>query len=264
MKLLISDLDGTFYPRKETKNPNQLQDNYKAVKKWVDSGNKFAVATARGVHHYSDLTKALGFDINFIGTNGAAVLLENKEKIVKQLPCQVFIDVCRFVKENKLDASVTTGLNNQWIWSRNDGYPRGVKAYDTIWDSIFIANLDEINPEAGIERIQIFTPPENRNRLKELLISKNFPANVTTSDKDMIDMGPLHCSKGISILELCERFQLTPEDIIVVGDSENDIAMFDITKHSYCIDLAEEHVIKSASKTVTSVAEVIELELAIE
>ncbi len=54
MKLLISDLDGTLYPRKESINPRQREDNFKAVKRWVEQGHQFAVATARGASLSSD------------------------------------------------------------------------------------------------------------------------------------------------------------------------------------------------------------------
>lgn len=113
------------------------------------------MATARGLHHYPAIREALGFDVHFIGGNGAAVRLVNGETIIKQLPCSVYIDLCRFVRDQDLNVSVTTGYHNQWIWSHNDRYPRGVAAYDGIWDSIEIANLEEMNPEDGVERIQI-------------------------------------------------------------------------------------------------------------
>lgn len=258
-KLLISDLDGTLYPRKESVNPHQREDNFKAVKRWVEQGNKFAVATARGLHHYPVIAEALGFDINFIGGNGAAVRLETGETIIKQLPCSVYIDLCRKVIEQDLNISVTTGFNNQWIWSRTDRYPRGVPAYDSVWDSVIQADLETIDPTAGVERIQIFVPPPQRDELRAFIQKQNYPGLITTSDQDMIDIGPLNSSKGISILELCERFKLDRDHLIVVGDSENDIPMFEITKHSYCIDLAEAHVAARAAHTVASVAEMIHL-----
>ncbi len=258
MKLLISDLDGTLYPRKESLNPHQREENFKAVKRWVDRGHQFAVATARGLHHYPAIREALGFDVHFIGGNGAAVRLVNGETIIKQLPCSVYIDLCRFVRDQDLNVSVTTGYHNQWIWSHNDRYPRGVAAYDGIWDSIEIANLEEMNPEDGVERIQIFVPPHQRDAFRETLAQRNYPGIITTSDQDMIDIGPLNSSKGISISELCQRYNIGQDDLIVVGDSENDIPMFKTTPHSYCIDLAEPRVIESASHSVASVQELID------
>ena len=74
----------------------------------------------------------------------------------------------------------------------------------------------------------------------------------------MIDIGPLNSSKGISIMELCAKFGVDRDQLIVVGDSENDIPMFQTTRHSYCIDMAEPQVIASAAHSAASVQAVIE------
>lgn len=262
MKLLISDLDGTLYPKKNGTKPTQLADNMKAVKRWVEHGNQFAVATARGFHHCPVLRERMGFDVNFIGCNGAMVRLQNGKEIIKQFPCNVFIDVCRFLKENNINASAATGIKNQWIWSWNDRYPRGETMYAHIWDDIVIADLDALDPDYGLERVQIFTPSENRDTLRKQLEDQNYPVWITTSDDHMIDMGPLNCDKGIAIKEMCQYYGLSIDDVIVVGDSENDMAMFNVTKHSYCIDSAEAHVLAAAAHHVASVEELIDIELA--
>lgn len=262
MKLLIADLDGTLYPKKDVENPKQLEDNIEAVKKWIDMGNKFAVATARGIHHCEVLFGKLGFRPNYIGCNGAEVMLESGEVISKHFSCQIYIDLCKFVIENEIDASVATGINNAWTWSSKDSYPlKTVPAYQAMADDIELAKLDSIDPLTEIPRIQIFTHPENRDKLKEMIISKNYEINVTTSDSDMIDIGPPNSSKGISILELCDRYGISNEDLIVVGDSENDVAMFEITDKSYCISHAEPAVLEKASRVVKSVKDVVDIEL---
>ncbi len=152
------------------------------------------------MHHYPVIAEALGFDVHFIGGNGAAVRLVSGETIIKRSCLAAYIDLCRYVLDQDLNVSVTTGYNNRWIWSRTDRYPRQVPAYDAIWDTVEIANLEEINPKDGVERIQIFVPPHQRDAFRETLMRRNYPGIMTTSDQDMIDIGPLNSSKGISIL----------------------------------------------------------------
>lgn len=262
MKLLISDLDGTLYPKKTGIESIQLENNIKAVRRWIDHGNQFAVATARGLHHYPVLKERMGFDINFIGCNGAMVRLENGQESIKQFPCKVFIDVCRFLKEHNINASAATGIENEWIWSWNDRYPQGEALYAHIWNDIVIPDLNDLDPEYGLQRVQIFTPSENRDRLRKQLEAQHYPVQITTSDDHMIDMGPFNCDKGIAIKEMCQYYGLSIDDVIVVGDSENDMAMFQITKHSYCIDSAEAHVLASAAHPIASVEALIDRELA--
>ena len=128
------------------------------------------------------------------------------------------------------------------------------------WSSAVVADLKKIDPQSKTERIQIFVPAGQREALKDLLLNRKIPAGITTSDVDMIDIGPLNCSKGISIQEICQRFGVHRDQLIVAGDSQNDIPMFEMTEHSYCIDLADPQVLCHASQAVSSLAEVIRLE----
>lgn len=262
MKLLITDLDGTFYPKKDCKNPDQLNANVEAVKHWIAQGNKFAVATARGLHHYPVLRKTLGFDVNFIGGNGASVRLETGEEIIKTIPYAIFIDLCRFVLDNKINASVATGYDDKWVWSSKDCFPIGLNIFRPgVEETIEVADLDAIDPTEGTDRIQIFVPEADLNNLRSQIEARNYPVFITTSDTYMIDIGPENSSKGITIMELRDRFGVSPDDIIAVGDSENDIPMFEVVHRSYCIDHASPIVKEHSDYVVESVEKGIELEL---
>lgn len=262
MKLLITDLDGTFYLKKDCKNPDQLNANVEAVKHWIAQGNKFAVATARGLHHYPVLRKTLGFDVNFIGGNGAAVRLETGEEVIKTVPYSIFIDLCKFVLENKINASVATGYDDKWVWSSKDCFPIGLNIFRPgVEETIEVADLDAIDLTEGTDRIQIFVPEADLNSLRSQIEERNYPVSITTSDTYMIDIGPENSSKGITIMELRDRFGVSKDDIIAVGDSENDIPMFEVVRRSYCIDHASPIVKEHSDYVVESVEKVIELEL---
>lgn len=262
MKVLISDLDGTLYPKKSIDNEKQFNNNIVAVKKWIKQGNKFAVATARGSHHYEVIIEQLGFKPNFIGSNGAEVIYESGEVIIKQIPMQIFIDLCEYIKKEKINASVATGFNDEWIWSSKDCYPiKDAKTYLPTWDYIKVVELEELNPLDKIERIQIFVPSNERDELRKRIDLMKYDVTVTTSDKDMIDIGPKNSSKAISILEMCEKYGIEKKDLIAIGDSENDIPMFEVSEISYCIDHADKIVKDAATRIVKSVEEAIEIEL---
>lgn len=262
MKVIISDLDGTLYPKKSTKNVEQFKNNIAAVRRWIDMGNVFVVATARGKHHYDVVADQLGFKPNFIGSNGAEVIYESGEVSNKYLPMQTFIDLCRFIKENGINASVATGLNDEWIWSSKNCYPiRGAKVFLPSWNYIKVVNFEELNPLDKIVRIQIFISPKERDILKKQIEMMNLDVTMTTSDDDLIDIGPKNSSKAISILELCDKYKIDKCSLISIGDSENDIPMFEISEISYCIDHASQSVKEAATTVVKTVEEAINIEL---
>ena len=261
MKLLVSDLDGTLYPKSNEENRRQFQDNIEAVKTWLESGNKFAVATARGIGHFEELCDRLGFKVDFIGGNGSETILSSGEMILKEFPCSVFIDLCKYVKENNLNASVTT-IKDGWYWSSKDCYPiKDATIQRKVWEHIKIADLNEMDSKMGLQRIAVLTPSENREILKEIIMNRNFDVSISTSEINTIDIGPKNSSKGMSIHELCDHYGINRDQVIVVGDSNNDVPMFEITDNSYCINHAEPEVLKKAANIVESVKEVIEIEL---
>ena len=76
---------------------------------------------------------------------------------------------------------------------------------------------EDLNPQDGTEKAQIFVPVQERDTLKEKDTTLNFTVTVTISDGDVIDVGPSQCSKGISILEICDKYHINRQDIIAIG-----------------------------------------------
>ena len=64
MKVIVSDVDGTLFPHKSVKNPKQLEDNIDAINRWVNLGNQFAIASARGIREVKRFEDLLGFSSN--------------------------------------------------------------------------------------------------------------------------------------------------------------------------------------------------------
>ncbi len=128
------------------------------------------------------------------------------------------------------------------------------------WIPMTLAQLETLNPNVGIDRIQVFTASDQRDSLKEVLMKQNYPVTITTIDRYIIDLGPQNCIKVTALKHLCEQYRLSL-DVIVIGDSENDVAMFANAKHSYCMATAESQVLAQAAHSTTSVAALIQQEL---
>ena len=266
MKLLVSDLDGTLYPKSSVTNPNQFEDNIKALHKWLEHGHKFVAATARPDYHYPILAERLGFKPVYIGCNGAVLIFENGEMLTKSFPMSVFIELADRLNEWNYNAAVGTHYGDFWIWNDLKKYPFiGAPHPMSTWISSTSLDAELIHrlpQDFPLVRIQIFVELSQREELRKKVEDLHLPVNIVISDFDLIDIGPLNCSKGISIHELCDYYQITEKDLIVAGDSENVIPMFECTENSYCIDHADEEVKSHATYIVASLQEAIEAELA--
>lgn len=263
MKLFVSDLDGTLYKDGEQYSAGCNRENREAILKWIKQGNVFAVATARGLSNYEHLCDELGLRINFVGSNGAQIAFASGERMVKQLKARYFIELCQYVKENQVDATVMMQYKEGWISSGESCYP--FKGSERVWRSLRMSHTpgpEEIDPYIEVSKIGIVIRPDLRDIVKEDLRKiYDKQMDIVSSDYDNIDFGPYQCSKGLGVIALAKHYHLRMSDVIVIGDSENDISMLKVTEHGYCISHAEPLVKEAAAHVVETVAEAIELEL---
>ena len=73
-----------------------------------------------------------------------------------------------------------------------------------------------------------------------------------------IDIVPLGCSKGNGIKYIAKQEFIKDDYIYTIGDSWNDVTMFNITKNSFTFHHVEEELKEHAAYLVDSVADCIE------
>lgn len=263
MKLFVSDIDGTLYQKVDGNSDFCTQRNLDAIQSWREAGHHFAVATARIHQYYDSMVEQLGFPLDFLGGNGAEIIFSNQEKILRTIPLSFFFELVDWIEQHQIDATVKMNWEGQWICSNRKHYPFATP--DRQRASLRQAKtLEEIEIDKSGDGVNmsIILTPESCQAVKEILNKKYAGImDVVSSDFDNLDCLPFQCSKKEAILLLLERLHLRAEDLIVIGDSENDVAMFSLTKNSYCMSTAEETVKEKANYVVQDVAEAIEIEL---
>jgi hydroxymethylpyrimidine pyrophosphatase-like HAD family hydrolase len=74
-------------------------------------------------------------------------------------------------------------------------------------------------------------------------------------NNEHLDCTALHCSKGEAIEVLRKHFNV--EEVCGIGDSFNDLPMFEHVTHSFTFDYSDNEVKKSADYVVKSLNECI-------
>lgn len=260
MKVIVSDVDGTLFPHKSVKNPKQLEENIEAINRWVNQGNQFAIASARGIREVKRFEDLLGFSLNFIGSNGAGIQFSDGARKELFINSNIYYSVLKHVQENNWDASVVCSVDYKWLWHDADHYPLNRNVIDNaLATGVTLVKDGDIPFDYPITKVSIFVDKNDRDTLKGELEALGFDATFTTCDVDMIDIIPNEASKANGILALCDHYGVTCDDVYVVGDSENDVSMFKVTKNSYCINHAEDKVKEQASHIVSSVCDMIDI-----
>lgn len=63
--------------------------------------------------------------------------------------------------------------------------------------------------------------------------SKRFKnSDLKPSRNYYCDVAPVKVSKGNAVKAVCEYFEIKPEEIVTIGDGENDLSMFELTPNS--------------------------------
>lgn len=264
MKLFVSDIDGTLYWYNNQNNSGCSEACKAAIKRWIKAGNIFAVATAR-VYTMADYTcEDIGVNVDYLGGNGAEIVYRDKQIELHALPISIFDQVKRRIEEKKWDATVKICVDKQFIANSRTHYPFTQKqrmrknlknarpAKEVVLDEHACGvNMSLLCPTFLTKKIEA--------DLREMLQGK---CQVLATDCDNIDFIPLNVGKSKAILDLAKRYGISAEDIIVIGDASNDVCMFEITEHSYCMSHSEVAIKDKAAHVVGSVEEAIAFELA--
>ena len=85
-------------------------------------------------------------------------------------------------------------------------------------------------------------------------LRSNFPSLESSWSIIVNEITPKGCNKGDGLVEYCRKLNINHDDVYVVGDSGNDISMFNaFHEHSYCMAHAYPSVKKYAKHVITRV-----------
>ena len=87
---------------------------------------------------------------------------------------------------------------------------------------------------------------------------KNTSFNIERNNQ-YIDILPKGVSKKNAIKELIARCHSKEDDLYVIGDSYNDLSMFEINKHNFIIDKGIEALNKKATYVVDSISDCLKI-----
>ncbi|MCQ2088204.1 MAG: HAD family hydrolase [Bacilli bacterium] len=266
-KLLAVDLDGTlFYPRKLTR--RIPKKNVAFLRKWIDQGNKVVLVSSRSYEFTSQLKEEIQRPVDFINFIGGQVRIN--DELVKD----VWIDreplkkVLKETAENYDILSYMIATNDRLIMSNTKGIGKFFKFIYELWYSLqgkyrekYVIDNEIFNKQIEEEltylvRIVFGLKKKNSIIAKELnkTLREQYPDIEFSWTDIIIEMSPKGCTKSESLNFYVEKTGFSKEDVYVVGDSGNDISMFEeYYEHSYCMAHSYSSVKKYAKHIISRV-----------
>ena len=223
MKILVSDLDGTIY-----RNKTVSAIDLKMINDFA-SRNMFVIATGRNENTFSFFSAHYDLAYQYvILCNGALIQDKNQQTIIKH----------SFNKDDDLTNifEILHLYSNQQI-SVSLSFEKGGLYLPKWQDDLF----DQVKANLSYEMLGICLEVVNKdlkvveNIYQQLL--KNTSFNIERNNQ-YIDILPKGVSKKNAIKELIARCHLKEDNLYVIGDSYNDLSMFEIANESYAVENA--------------------------
>lgn len=261
-KLICTDMDGTLLNTShEVSERNKI-----AINKAHELGVKIAIATGRmynSAAYYADL---IGVKAPVISANGAFVRGKNKEDVIYKKV--LGMDNCMKILAilNKYDIiphyhTPEAVFSGDLVYSakiyndRNDSVPDELKIDVNIikdmneWEKIFRNHDADILKCIGVDEDveKILKAKEELRQIEDIEVVSSYITNIEINGKDV--------TKGRAVEVLASLYNIDRDEIICIGDNENDLSMIEYAGLGVAMGNAEEYVKEKADYVTATNAE---------
>lgn len=254
IKLIVTDLDGTLLKRgTQALSPSTLA----LIAKVKEQGILFAAASGRQYPNMRRLFDYVGEDMYYVCENGSLIIHKEKEYFKKSMEKELSIELIEDILAVDGAEALISGARTSYLMPKTESFYNRmaniVKNDITLVEDIYTVEENFVKVSmymAGYERV----PEEINSRFREKYSKQLL---VTDSGNGWLDFVPQGSSKGTAIEYLMEHLQITPEEIMVFGDHENDISMLKLTDNSYIMAHSSDYMKQYAKQECETVDEIL-------
>lgn len=241
IKLIAIDLDNTLL----ASDSKLSETNKSALEKANEHGVEIVINTGRGLNGiYDDVRSVKGLRYG-ITSNGACVydvlteelLLkyclssQSAEKLRKlghefNITYEIFVGGRGYVSRDYYENPVSFGQPQ-----RLEEYIKKTRIPVDDIDTFMNGHIDEI------ENFALVAPnKEVHDELVRKVTEICDDIFVTAPERQWVEVMDRQCGKGKGMLHLCEYLNISLEETVAIGDSDNDMEMFEYAGISVCME----------------------------
>lgn len=261
IKAVFTDIDGTL------KNSKRKVSNYtrETLKRCKDEGLQIILVSGRSRQNMLKFIEDIDVCEYIISSNGAEIydIQKNKKIYADTIDKKQVKMLYDYVKKNnftiKLNYEDKLAINKKNSSDDIEAFKADVEDFKTDEEILNIINNKEIVQcvimNENIEKLKEFKRYfyENFNNLKIENESKKL------KNEDLPDEESYYCdiinkdaSKGRAVEKLMRELEYSIQEVVTIGDGENDISMFKATDNSVAMGNASEYVKKFANYVTKS------------
>ncbi len=241
-KLVVLDMDGTLLD-----NDHRVSEaNREVIQRLNREGTKVILASGRPYESIHPYVKELGIELPIIAANGALIKCPRSSEVYYStgLPINLAKEIVEYGKENHypislyLDSEVHT-FNESMVKVHWELESLNARVIDTFDGGKEVYKIIYKNTPQKIE--------EAFKHLEQIYKEKLY---ITRSDDTYLDVMNSNASKGKALHQLLGRLHISSHEVLVMGNSFNDIAMFEVAGFAIAMDNSPQEV-KDAADFVT-------------
>lgn len=263
MKYLATDLDGTlFYPK--DKKEMITKENLLLVREFIDKGNELIVISGRSLMYCVQVLRRINRDVTLICYNGSVIYSNNKclidysinndiaKKIIHECYDELKIKGILLMTDKGLYVKTRTELEFFKVFYKKIYGLQKVYAENVIIDNNEFAKELE---SGKIYKIMFYFGLTRKAKIKareyNKILRNNYEQFESSWSDTVIELTNKNCNKGNALDTYFNEKNVNKEDIFVVGDSGNDISMFNkYYENSFCIEHRNKPVQKYAKNVI--------------
>ncbi|WP_374695794.1 Cof-type HAD-IIB family hydrolase [Spiroplasma endosymbiont of Polydrusus formosus] len=233
IKLIAVDLDGTALNSNSEMSPR----TFRILKELASKNIKLVIATGRPLYQSKDIAEKLGLtdDNDFTVSLNGSVVTNNATKeflfcdfLNQKLLREIYLDVINFDLETLImfDADYSS-FNKMLLHCKgfNDTTTKNylatfAEAKDEVTACIYSTNFD-----INVNKIYISSYTSDVNRFVAKWEGKIEISQEIRGDRSSLEITSFQINKATGIIKICEKYQLTANNVLAFGNEHNDVAM---------------------------------------
>ena len=263
-KMALLDIDGTLLTTWKIATPKTKQ----VIKRLIDEGIIVCLCTGRNIHSTIPVLRTFGLSTPCMCIDGIIMYDPSQKQIIydTKLSNKVMRQILDIVKAYNVNIEVITKHRYYWyIQDKNIGgydfYSMGsvslpAKAAISLYKYMFgVRNINSLDrfykQNEQIYQIVAIGDASETDNIKAALAdhgNKNIHTRLMWGNQLFITAKGVGKSEGLRIL--CRHFNIAPNEVVAIGDDDNDIDMLEAAGVGVAMGNARDHV-KAAADYIT-------------
>lgn len=250
IQLVVVDLDNTLLNSDHV----MSERNEQALKKALEQGIKVVIATGKTQHSAKEIISKLGLTTPGIFVQGLVIHYpDGNTKHLSSLPSDILRSVITFAEDRGFESVLYSG-NRILVKAESRDATELSEQYHEPTPEI-VGPLQNILEDEQINKLLIIKRHNARKITAlrwQLSMQLDGRATLVQALDDMLEMIPSNSSKGKALGVLLKEMNINAENVLAIGDGENDIEMLKLAGIGVAVGNATDKLKAIADQIVAS------------